>query len=173
VRLLERRTKGASAVPIDPPDRALLGEPPPDLIQTVINLAGALDAEIPAKKLDRNLIIGSWNLREFGRLTERWVAGDGDRPKRNVGDVWCIGEIVSRFDVLAVQEVQNDTSALEEFTHVLGSDWAMLVTDVARGALAGSERLAFVFDVRRVRPTGLAGELVLSPGGPDDAHRRA
>jgi hypothetical protein len=32
--------------------------------------------------------------------------------------------------VLAVQEVQNDTSALEELMHVLGSDWAMFVTVV-------------------------------------------
>ncbi len=128
----------------------------------VVNLAGALDGELPAKKLDRNLVVGSWNLREFGRLTPRWVPKADDKPKRSVGDAWCIAEIVSRFDVLAVQEVQNDTSALEELMHVLGSDWAMLVTDVTRGAL-GSERLAFVFDVRRVRPTGLAGELVLSP----------
>src|SRR4051794_8851773 len=34
------------------------GRPPPDLIQTAINLADSLDSAVPAKKLDRNLIIG-------------------------------------------------------------------------------------------------------------------
>ena len=37
------------------------------------------------------------------------------------------------------------------------------MTDVTRGTQSGGERLAFVFDTRRVKPSGLAGELVLSP----------
>ena len=80
-------------MPIEPPEMGVaLGEPPGDLIQSVINLAGALDGALPAKQLDRNLVIGSWNLREFGGVTQRWVAEAGDKPKRNVGDVWCIRE---------------------------------------------------------------------------------
>jgi endonuclease/exonuclease/phosphatase family metal-dependent hydrolase len=151
-------------MPIDPPDQALvLGEAPPELIQSVITLAGSLDEVIPAKRLDRNLIVGSWNLREFGAVTQRWTAEAGDKPKRNVGDVWCIAEIASRFDVLALQEVQNETAGLELLVEILGRDWGVIVTDTTSGALGGSERLAFVFDLRRVRPTGLAGELVLSP----------
>jgi hypothetical protein len=69
-------------VPIDPPDRAPLGEPPPDLIRTVVNLAGAPDGELPAKKLDRNLVVGSWNVREFGRLTPRWGPEGDEKLKR-------------------------------------------------------------------------------------------
>src|SRR4051794_4033336 len=53
---LERRTKGAPAAPIHRPSRAAMGDPPPDLIQTAINLADSLDSAVPAKKLDRNLI---------------------------------------------------------------------------------------------------------------------
>ena len=150
-------------MPIDPPELRLIGDPPQSLIETVIELAGALDRSPPPKQLDRNVIIGSWNLREFGRVTQRWTARDGDSPKRNIGDVWCIAEIVSRFDVIALQEVQNDTTALELLMDILGRDWGLLVTDVAAGDAGGSERLAFVFDLRRVRLTGLAGEVVLSP----------
>jgi endonuclease/exonuclease/phosphatase family metal-dependent hydrolase len=151
-------------MPIEPPEMGVaLGEPPGDLIQSVINLAGALDGALPAKQLDRNLVIGSWNLREFGGVTQRWVAEAGDKPKRNVGDVWCIAEIASRFDVLAIQEAQNETAGLELLVSILGRDWGIILTDTTSGATGGWERLAFIFDLRRVRPTGLAGELVLSP----------
>lgn len=64
----------------------------PHRIQTdadVVNLAGALGAETPAKELDRNLVVGSWNLREFGRLTPRSVPKADDKPSRNVSDVWA------------------------------------------------------------------------------------
>jgi hypothetical protein len=44
----------------------------------------------------------------------------------------------------------------------LGSDWGFILTDVTRGQAGNDERLAFVFDLRRVRPSGLACELVLS-----------
>jgi endonuclease/exonuclease/phosphatase family metal-dependent hydrolase len=45
----------------------------------------------------------------------------------------------------------------------LGDDWAFLMTDVTRGAAGNNERMAFVFDRRRVQPSGLACELVVPP----------
>jgi hypothetical protein len=44
----------------------------------------------------------------------------------------------------------------------LGPDWAFVLTDVTQGKAGNDERLAFVFDLRRVRPAGLACELVIS-----------
>ncbi len=38
----------------------------------------------------------------------------------------------------------------------------VLVTDVTRGRQGNAERLAFVFDRQRVRPSGLACELVVA-----------
>ena len=35
-------------------------------------LANAVDAVVPAKRPDRNLLIGTWNLRAFGGLTKCW-----------------------------------------------------------------------------------------------------
>ncbi len=117
---------------------------------------------IPAKQVDRNLLIATWNLREFGQLSEVWDQPPRQKPYRDLHAIRCIGEIIARFDVVAIQEVQQDISALQALMRWLGSNWGLIMTDVTRGAKAGSERLAFVFDTRRVQPSGLAGELVLS-----------
>jgi len=120
-------------------------------------------ASVPAKQLDRNLLIATWNLREFGQLARVWDQPPGHTPFRDLHAVRLIGEVVARFDVVAIQEVQEDISALAALMKWLGPDWGLIMTDVARGRQAGGERLAFVFDTRRVKPSGLAGELVLSP----------
>lgn len=141
---------------------SILDDPPPAVAADVEALR-ALLATVPAKQLERNLLIASWNLREFGRLARTWAQPPESKPFRDLHAIRCIGEIVSRFDVIAIQEVQRDISALQALMVWLGSDWGLLMTDVTRGARAGSERLAFVFDTRRVRPSGLAAELVLAP----------
>ena len=45
----------------------------------------------------------------------------------------------------------------------LGSNWGMIVSDVSAGSQGNTERLAFIYDKRRVQPSGLAGEIVLPP----------
>ena len=128
-----------------------------------LGLSAALDAAVPSKELDRNLIIASWNIRELGRHNGKWTTIQTDVPKRNVGDVHLIAEILSRFDVIAVQEVQENLQALRLVMSCLGPDWGFTVTDVSFGDAGDDERLAYIYDLRRVRPSGLAGELVLSP----------
>ena len=32
-----------------------------------------LDSKIPPKKLDRNILIATWNIRAFGNLTRKWI----------------------------------------------------------------------------------------------------
>jgi len=44
---------------------------------------------------------------------------------------------------------------------VLGDQHAFLVTDVTKGSSGNNERLAFLYDTKRVQPSGLAGELVV------------
>lgn len=126
----------------------------------------ALRAElhaVPPKQVDRNLLIATWNLREFGRIAHVWEQPSGKKPLRDLRAVRLIGEVVACFDIVAIQEVQEDISALATLMKWLGPDWGLIMTDVTRGTKAGGERLAFVFDSRRVKPSGLAGELVLSP----------
>jgi endonuclease/exonuclease/phosphatase family metal-dependent hydrolase len=105
--------------------------------------------------------VGTWNIRAFGGLTEKWVAGPKDSPKRNLRDLRCIAEIVGRFDVVALQEVRGNIKALRHMLKALGPEWAVILTDVTRGKAGNTERMAFVFDTRRVKPSGLACELVV------------
>ncbi len=124
-------------------------------------LRGLLDEAIPAKMVDRNLLIGTWNIRAFGDLTEAWQSGSTDSPKRDLTSLLCITEILSRFDVVAVQEVRGNLKCLRDALKVLGSQWGVILTDVTKGDRGNDERLAFLFDTRRVKPSGLACELVL------------
>jgi endonuclease/exonuclease/phosphatase family metal-dependent hydrolase len=143
---------------LDPPPARVAGE--------LADLDERLDAEIPGRRVDRNLLIASWNLRAFGGLTEKWVAGDDDSPKRDLAGLRAIGQIVSRFDVIALQEVRGDLRALRRLLAWLnraGDTWGLLLTDVTRGAAGNDERMAFLYDTRRVKPSGLACELVVPP----------
>jgi endonuclease/exonuclease/phosphatase family metal-dependent hydrolase len=124
-------------------------------------LAQGLDASTIAPKRPDNLLIATWNIALLGGLTRKWQSGPGDSPKRNVTDVCCLAEVISRFDVCAIQETQPNLLALRTLVKALGPDWAFLTTDVTEGDRGRSERLAFVYDQRRVRPSGLAGELVI------------
>ena len=140
----------------------LYGPPPVEVAYELAHLSDALDGQISPKELDRNLIIASWNLREFGNLTKKWKTEKGDSPKRNLGDVHYIAEILSRFDVVAVQEVQSNLEALRLVMTLLGPDFGFHITDISGGDEGDDERLAFIYDLRRVRPSGLAGELTLT-----------
>ncbi|WP_369265180.1 endonuclease/exonuclease/phosphatase family protein [Streptomyces sp. R35] len=69
--------------------------------------------------------------------------------------------MIRRFDVVAVQEVRGNLRALRYLLKVLGEDWGFILTDVTLGRDGNNERLAFLFDTRRVKPSGLACELVV------------
>jgi endonuclease/exonuclease/phosphatase family metal-dependent hydrolase len=126
-------------------------------------LSDALDAEVPTRQIDRNLLVASWNIRGLSDFTQKWVTEPGDSPKRNLADLHYIAEIISRFDVVAVQETRDSLTALRTIMRLLGPDWGLLMSDVTAGAKGNHERLGYLFDLRRVRPSGLVGELVVSP----------
>jgi endonuclease/exonuclease/phosphatase family metal-dependent hydrolase len=136
--------------------------PPADVADQLQVLSGALDRVIPAKQPGENLLIGTWNVRGFDRLTSKWRSVTDDSPIPDLSNLLCIAEVVRRFDVIAVQEVRRSAQAFLAMLEVLGEGWAFLVTDVTRGRQGNNERLAFVFDRQRVRPSGLACELVVA-----------
>ena len=135
--------------------------PPQDIAAELADLSTALDADIPAKALDRNLLIATWNLRMFGDLTEKWKAGETDSPKRDLHALLCIKDIISRFDVIAVQEVRGNIKCLRHLMKVIGPHWNFILTDVTKGDSGNDERMAFLFDTRKVQMSGLACELVV------------
>jgi endonuclease/exonuclease/phosphatase family metal-dependent hydrolase len=129
--------------------------PPGAVTRDPDGLRDALDQRLPARTLDRNLLIGTWNIRHVGGPTEQWRAGDDDdSPKRDLHSIRVVAEIIRRFDVVAIQEIRGDLKTLRP-------DWGFVLTDVTRGDTGNDERLGFVFDRRTTRISGLAGELVV------------
>lgn len=125
------------------------------------------DNPLPYKKIDQNLLIGTWNIRSFGRVFRSWERNPGS-PKRNLRALAYIVEIIRRLDVVAIQEVKRDLSGIRMLVDWLGSDWGLIYTDVTAGEKGNLERLGFIYDRRRVQHTGLAGEIVLPPKKDDE-----
>jgi endonuclease/exonuclease/phosphatase family metal-dependent hydrolase len=129
---------------------------------TNLNLLKAdLDSKIPAKKLEKNLLIATWNIRAFGDITRKESSSANDSPKRDYHSLLCIAEIVKRFDVIAIQEIKSNLKGLRDVLKVLGSNYSFIMTDVNRGDAGNDERMGFIFDTRRVQMSGLACELVV------------
>lgn len=138
-----------------------IDEPPESVLKDIVDLQAALDKDLPPKIPDRNLLIATWNLKAFGSLTESWKTKKTDTPKRNWHALKYIAEIVSRFDVIAIQEVRENLRALRHLLKMLGENWSFIITDETKGPEGNDERLAFLFDTRKVTLSGLACELVL------------
>lgn len=136
-------------------------QPPADIQKELDALHATLNAQIPPKRLEQNLLIATWNIRAFGDITRKWASGPNDSPKRDLHATRCIAEIISHFDVVALQEVKDNIRGLRDTLRLLGNDWGLILTDVNRGAAGNNERMAFLFDMRRVQLSGLACELVV------------
>lgn len=134
--------------------------PPAATKAEVTRLRRQLTRDVPPKS-DRNLLVATWNIREFGGLTDKWRSESSDSPKRDLHSLACITEIVSRFDVVAIQEAQRDLRALRHMLKALGDRWTVVLTDPTEDDLGDDERLAFVFDRERLEVSGLACELVV------------
>lgn len=125
------------------------------LIDKLMSLRKRLDRHIPSKDADDNLLLATWNIRDFGKKNRR---GFGPRlPETH----FYIAEIISRFDIAAIQEV-NRLEEWENVMDILGPNWDYIATDVTDPALGGNgERMTFAFDRRKVRFQHIAGEIVL------------
>jgi len=67
------------------PDR-ITDPPPADVANQLAVLSTALDQVIPPKQPGQNLLIGTWNVRAFDRLTPKWRQGLGIVRACLVGD---------------------------------------------------------------------------------------
>jgi endonuclease/exonuclease/phosphatase family metal-dependent hydrolase len=108
--------------------------------------------EIPERTQKGTLLLATWNIREF------------DSPKygkRMDEAIYYIAEIIDRFDLVAVQEVYKNLEGIERLMKILGGNWEYIFTDTTKGKAGNHERMAFLYDRRKVSFGGLAGELVL------------
>ena len=118
------------------------------IINRLLALRAQLDRDIPAKTATETLLLATWNIREFG-------------DNRRDESLYYIAEIISRFDLIAIQEVASNLEGLKRLVSLLGQNWDYIVTDSTEGTAGGGERMAFVYDKCKVFFRKMAGELVL------------
>lgn len=112
-------------------------------------------AGVPSKDSDTTLLLATWNLRDFGRKGAR---GYG---QRNLEALYYIAAFISAFDLVAVQEVNDDLELFNTLKGILGRDWDFIATDTSPGKPGNDERMVFLFDKRKVRFRSIAGEITL------------
>ncbi len=116
----------------------------------LLELKKGLDTSIAPRRTDENLIFASWNIKEFGHTTQRLPES-----------YFYIAEIISYFDLVAVQEIKSSLDDLNIILRLLGDGWGYLVNDITEGSAGNSERSCYIFNKSRVQLAGLAGEIML------------
>jgi hypothetical protein len=104
---------------------------------------------LPERTNRSTLILSTWNLREFSNSENRLEE-----------TYWYIAEIISFFDLIAVQEIGNDMSALKKLMEILGYKFDYIVTDTPNTE-GGNERIAFIFNTGKVKFKNISGEVSL------------
>ena len=113
-----------------------------------------LSTEIDVHRNPGSFLLATWNIRELGRM----------KPKHGprIDEAFhYMAEIISRFHLVALQEVNRDLTDFRRLLMLLGPDWDGILTDVTEGTSGNEERMAFVYDRRMVRFRNVAGEIVL------------
>jgi len=107
---------------------------------------------VPRRRPDRNLLIASWSLR---------LRRNGARLAESS---FYLAQVLSSFDVVALQEVDHDLESIREVLGILGPEWACFLTDVKEGAMGNDERLGILYYRPRIAFEYVASEVVLPEG---------
>jgi hypothetical protein len=84
-----------------------------------------------------SVLIGSFNIRKLGAVR-----------KRNAATWNFLARICKQFDLLAIQEVQDNMEGIKKLLSRLGDEYGMVISDMTGtfpGAQGLGERLAFIF----------------------------
>ena len=122
----------------------------------LLELQKAIRLSIPSKTREDKLLLATFNIREF----------DSNRKKygpRTTESLYYLAEIISSFDIIALQEINQDISALKKVMRILGHDYQFFLTDVTEGKAGNGERMAFIYDQKKISFRNIAGEIIL-PG---------
>jgi endonuclease/exonuclease/phosphatase family metal-dependent hydrolase len=109
------------------------------------------------RKSEGSLLLATWNIRDF----DSNKFGFGPRLQETF---YYIAELISCFDLVAVQEVNRDLSALQKVMQILGREWDYIATDTTEGPGGNGERMAFIYNTEKVWFRRIAGEVVLPDG---------
>ncbi len=116
----------------------------------------ALPGSLPTSTETSHFVrIATWNLREFDSASY---------GRRSLEAKAYIAEILSHFDLIALQEIRRDLSALDDVVNLLGPGWDYIATDVTEGDQGNDERMAYLFNRNKVWFRRVSGELTLPDG---------
>lgn len=120
--------------------------------------ADPIKCGLPERR-DDSVVLMSWNIRKFGTFEE-----DG-QSKKSPGAFDLIARVCASADLVAIQEVQRDTSSLYVLRDRLRADgvpWDVVISDVtgmSPGYKGMAERHAVLYRADRVRRGDLASDL--------------
>ena len=114
----------------------------------LLKLRRQLDDEIPKKTATDTLLLATWNIKEFA-------------DNRRKESLHYIAEIISRFDLVAVQEVKENVGGLQKLMSLLNLNWDYIYTDITEGKPGNMERMAFIYDKSKISFKKMVGKVVL------------
>ncbi len=124
-------------------------------IETHINNAALPQSAEFSSDRSKYVRIATWNLREFDAPSYGYRSQEAKA---------YIAEIISNFDLIALQEIRRDLNALNDIVRLLGPSWDYIATDVTEGSQGNHERMAFLFNKEKVWFRHITGELTLPDG---------
>jgi endonuclease/exonuclease/phosphatase family metal-dependent hydrolase len=105
---------------------------------------------LPARRSD-SVIIGSFNIRKLGDISKR------------TDESWQLfKKTIERFDLIALQEVMDNSEGLYHLKKLLGEHYKIAVSDTtgaAPGRRGNGELLAFLYNSKRIEQTEVASDL--------------
>jgi endonuclease/exonuclease/phosphatase family metal-dependent hydrolase len=107
----------------------------------------AKDSRLIPKKSKEGLLIATWNIANLGAQS-RWAE-----------HYQILAEIVSWFDVIAIQEINEDLSGIRNLESELPSYYNIIMSDKA----GNNEHSAFIYDGRKVKLLEMVGEVGIPP----------
>ncbi len=123
-------------------------------IDGITRLRSQLANAVPSRSIRDSLMLATWNIRDFG--------GSRLNPSpRGSEPLFYMAEIISAFDIVAIQEVNNNMTAFLDLMSILGPSWNYIATDTCEADGGNEERMAFVYDRNKVMFRNIAGEIVL------------
>jgi endonuclease/exonuclease/phosphatase family metal-dependent hydrolase len=147
-------------MPFYPPLKEMKGDDRRRTIKSIQALRKQKNKSVPTRTLKDTLLLATWNIRDFGNEDKR-AEGDQSRPGSRLEEsYYYIAEVISAFDIVALQEV-NTLEALDKVMKILGPSWDYLATDMNVQKGGNEERMTFVYDKRKVWFKHITGQIVL------------
>jgi endonuclease/exonuclease/phosphatase family metal-dependent hydrolase len=99
------------------------------------------------RKAPNKLLAATWNLTNFGI------------QDRSDNDFALMAEVISWFDLVAIQEISDDLAHLRLLTNNLPPTYKVIISDIG----GNDERAGFLYDSAKVERLELAAEVAVSP----------